>query len=374
MIRTFDFWSQFKFAAIIALAIGCFGEWIHAESPVAKNLPSISFSYAGSNNEKIPKNNRDNTEYHFGKVMLSGSEFYQLDYLVSSAADKLSPMELSMIESVSMNDGVLEARGSTFLENFELETPNLLLDSVATLNFSATVTHSFQKLKPTNNPAFLKPMGSFRFLGQLRDVSLMKAIAGESLSGEVEHDRSTYRFQVDLETNFIVELRAKHAAEPQKPIPRHDPSATLSFEQLVELSEAKSRNLGGISLATFISDSSGGWRWKSHSESTFSDIGKHILSYENLITDLSNDVAWPPILKYPPSEGDKIVLMDSQQIDAIWHDDGIARAYDGGIAEELATVKFRRSSNQWWLWISCLALLAAPLILWRCTKQGAKQK
>jgi hypothetical protein len=74
-------------------------------------------------------------------------------------------------------------------------------------------------------------------------------------------------------------------------------------------------------------------------------------------------IAFPFALRYPPSDGDSVVLMDTQQIKAEWSGGKIVRSFDGGVAEELASARFRSNGRKYWLLgpIGCLVILAVVL-------------
>lgn len=345
---------NFKSISLVILSVVFLSGRSFAQNTVT-NSRTIAFIYEGEskrNNSKVFPNGK--TDYVWGRAESHEDHFHRIRRSVYQAQPDSKNFAVRLVEDVDVDGGRLQIQLRT---EIEVERP---IDSVAAARQLAN--DALNDTKPQyffyqSNDAvaqWRKRMSDFFFLGETSKVNLLDVDTNPNNRGTVEIDGKKHQFAIDPETNFVVELVVNR---PPDPLSKGSSSASENpFGPPV-------RSLGGTSEYKFDLTDANCAVWTFESNTRMADNGDVRFSEEYRITDLSNDVHWPFKIENHPKNGDKITLMEQQQIAAAWQDGKIVRVYDQGIAEELASAQFLQPKNNNVFRVVLIASVATALFI-----------
>ncbi len=300
---------------------------------------SVNYSLAFKNGKK---------EYHWGLTELSGVHFHRIYFnLGRSNPDNPKEFELMRIEEIDIEGGVLEQNSTT----------TIMADSVDSIEHAIKIAEAghkpnqkfftFRENKIGGMPEWQRAAGySFLGYGEGGGGNLIDLRAASGHNGPLIIDNKKIEFEVDPQSGFYTKVTTIRPAGPKPPAPKPEFNPDTGE---MEMPPPASQYLGGRSVYTITPIVANHFTMTSNSYDRYSDDTREgVYNEVSEITDLSNNVPWPFEFIDPPSEGEGIILMDNQQIKAIWQNGKIVRAFDGGVAEELASAKFRKSSRSFW--------------------------
>ncbi len=289
------------------------------------------------------------SDYIWGTFERHGEHFHTLNYILGrSNPDNPKEFSLSLIERIDIEGGELEFNRNHRIIVDSVDSVDQAKQIESTCGDPEELFYTFRKAIEGSNPSWQKAASGFTFLGFIREGNLIELRAKVGPEKPLVLRGSTIEFEVEPETGFITKLTKTTPPEPVMPPP--PPEFDPSIGEMVAR-KPPARYLGGTSVVMLKTDD------RHLFISSFTSSGKYasdtrdtILSGEQQIRNISNEVSWPFEFQFPPTNGDAIVLLDNQQIKAIWQDGKIVRAFDGGVAEELASAHFRKPSTGFWTW------------------------
>lgn len=310
---------------------------VGAENDV-KNSDTISFHYEGetkrSKSKFFPSGK---TDYVWGRVESDGYHYHRLRWSVYQTQSDSMRFTATLFEEADIDGGRLQTQATTELAR---DAP---IESVQDAREFAEIALDNVKRQyffiPSESAESLwrKQMSGFFFLGIASGRNLLK-MKVDSNQGKFTEQGKVFEFRVDPETHFITELTIKRPPDPPAP-----PSSSKSNNPF----GTPVRSLGGTTRHAFELTGPDSAKWTYESETRMAGGENVRFTTNNRVFNISNDASWPFRLDNHPENGDKITLMDQQQIAAAWQDGKIVRVYDQGIAEELATAEFQTPTSNW---------------------------
>jgi len=304
-----------------------------------RGVSSVNYSLAFKNGKK---------DYHWGLFELSGVHFHKIAFnLGQSNPSNPKEFELLRTEEIDIEGGVLEQNCTTRIMIESVDSIEHAIELAEASNKPDQKFFTFRENVIGGIPEWQRAAGySFLGYGEGGGGSLidLRAAIGDNVPLIVENKK--IEFEVDSSSGFITKLTRILPAGPKPPAPTPEFNPDTGE---MEMPQPASQYLGGKSICTITPIVANHFTMTFYNEGRYSDdTRERVHSDVSEITDLSNDVAWPFDFIDPPSEGESIILVNNQQIKAIWQNSKIVRAFDGGVAEELASAKFRKSSRSFW--------------------------
>jgi hypothetical protein len=304
-----------------------------------KGVSSINYSLAFKNGKK---------DYHWGLFELSGVHFHRIYFnLGQSNPDNPKEFELLRIEEIDIEGGVLEQNSTTRIMAESVGSIEHAIEIAEAANKPDQKSFLFRENAIGGIPEWQRAAG-YSFLGYSEGGggNLIDLRAASGHNGPLIIDNKKIEFEVNPESGFYTTVTTIRPAGPKPPAPKPEFNPDTGE---MEMPPPASQYLGGRSVYTITPIVEGHFTMTSNRYDRYSNDTREVV-YNDVseITELSNDVVWPFEFIDPPREGEGIILMDNQQIKAIWQNGKIVRAFDGGVAEELASARFRKSSRDFW--------------------------
>lgn len=184
------------------------------------------------------------------------------------------------------------------------------------------------------------------FLGITRDGPLA------TIQGKPQQVGGAFRFTID-NRSYRVEWNAEDAMVTSLDMRQEAPQTMRDSGDPFAAIEAPTTT----SRANLSVESNDSFKWV-ETMNVRSQRAPYSISKTRYITELTQDVDYPFRLEFPPEDGARVVLIDSQQIEAEWHDGKIVRVFDEGIAEDIAQGTFREPIQQTSLITTLIVIIA----------------
>ena len=350
-----------------------------AQKPAVVNSDIIAFDFEGesslSSSLIFPQGK---TDYFWGHLEVNGKHFHWWRYYIDPVPGEQQQYTFTVYEKIDMDGGQLSSQGKIQFQ-FPERTGSVTMVRQVVLD-----TVDPEKLKRE----FMYEKGDIESLRDesMRSYSFLGVFLGPQRGWDVEPDQrgygflsrvnstygyeTTFQFRHDGLTNFVMECDIQQFEEP---LERYEASQTFPPNDFRSSPgyPKRPRTLGG----------EGEYRFEMTSESSgtetrpfaYRTTERETIHRRDLqVTNLTNSVSWPFTMKYPPNNGIEVVLMDEQQIDAQWQDGKIVRVFDGGIAEELASARFRSPSSRIGRWLPFIGIAIVSLGIWIKRQRAVK--
>jgi len=332
-----------------------------------KNTDTISFDYRGTSsiNYSIAFK-AGKTDFYWGTFELSGSHFHSIYYhLGRNNPINLNEFELSRIEKIDVEGGVLEQNASTNVMIESVDSIDNAIDLSMTLGKPRSKFFTFKKDEPGD--LGWQRAADYSFLGYVEGGRLVDLRAATGTDKPLIVNNQNIEFEVDHVSGFITKVTTTIPSQPKPPAPQ--PELNLDTGEM-ETPRRASQFLGGRTVCTVTPVVSGRLTMTYNTYGRYNDDNRENVGIDICeVSNLTNDVSWPFYFESPPEEGEEISLLDNQQIKAIWQKGKIVRAFDGGVAEELASARFRKSPGRFFpLTLGFFALIAIAWGLYRIKK------